>query len=171
MAIFNTIYMGNTQKEAWQSPAMTGNNTPSPLVASANSEYVSSDGTITYYAYRAFDKNENTSWYSSKQNSWIQLDFGKQTRVTGVRLLPDSVNFQPSYFPKQITISGSYDGETWTEIVVDNGENYSTSFGWRIINFGVTTSYRYYKFNFGPAYNGQTQSIVSEIEFYKEVTA
>lgn len=171
MAIFNTIYVKNTQKDAgWYSPEMTSNNEPSPFIASANSEYTSSSLATTYYAYRAFDGEDTTSWYSNFPSSWLQLDFGKQTSVNAIAMTPDFVNFAPNYLPKQVTISGSNDGSTWKDIITDNGDEYNVSKGTRIIEFGSLVTYRYYKFSFGPAYNGQDQSIVGEIKF-RMVTA
>lgn len=168
MAIFNTRYSVESLSIEW-SPTMNSNNSPSPFVAEANSEYVSNSTGEIYYAYKAFDSNPATSWYSNAvSNRWLKFDAGKKMQVEAIKMLPESAQFDSKFFPKTITISGSNDGEKWTKIITDDGANYvPVKNVWRYIGFPEEVSYRHFKFDFGDAYNTYAQTIVGEIIFIR----
>ncbi|QGG50745.1 discoidin domain-containing protein [Lysinibacillus pakistanensis] len=106
----------------WYETKMTANNAPAPLVASANSEYVSSGSGEIYSAYLAFDslnESENTLslWATLANqhiNSWIQLDFGENKNINCVMLT--SRNLYIEQTPTSFYIEGSTDGQSWTTI-------------------------------------------------------
>ena len=171
MAIFNTIYQAGDVSSKWWSPKMTANNAPSPYVASADSEYTSTGGGGTYYAFRAFDgkfsgNSLSGGWYSSKPNAWIQFDFGAATSVAGIRMLPKMYSNWCELFPKSFTIHWSDDGENWTMLVADDGTDYDPYSGeWREIMFEHTEKHRYFRISCLSNYGQYQQSAIDEIEF------
>lgn len=107
--------------ETWYETGMTSNNTPSPFVASASSEYVS---TVTYNAFKAFDnkfESEPTDYQSiwssvSGQhiNSWIMLDLGESKDINCVRLTSRFRYMEQT--PTSFYIEGSTDNQNWSNL-------------------------------------------------------
>lgn len=94
-------------------PYMTGNNAPSPYVASSN-DYVNG-----YEPYKAFDTDMHTDWAQSGGGAagWIMLDCGAGNRIspTAVSMRPRPNN--PSEAPSGLVVlSGSNDGVTFTTL-------------------------------------------------------
>lgn len=146
---------------------MTANSAPAPYVAKADSEYISNSNGEIYYAYKAFDGNSGKSWYSAaSSNRWVMFDAGAPIEVKGVRIFPPGIYFDVGFFPQEVTIMGSDDGENWIAIATDGGAEYVPAVNSpRIIMFNGAVTYRYFKFSFGLAYNGYAQSVVGEIQF------
>jgi hypothetical protein len=72
-------------------------------------------------AAAAFDGNKSTFWIDSVAGgqSWIQYDFtdGRRYRVRGYRIHPLAHNdFDPALLPADVTLRGSNDGESWTDL-------------------------------------------------------
>jgi hypothetical protein len=72
-------------------------------------------------AAAAFDGNKSTFWIDSVAGgqSWIQYEFtkGRRYRVRGYRMHPPAHNdFDPALLPADVTLQGSNDGETWTDL-------------------------------------------------------
>ncbi len=91
---------------------MTGNSTPSPLVASASSEAGSGD------AYRAFDGNLTTSgWTATGATSeWVKLDLGSGNSISvdELRLTPNLASEAPLNFRLEGSNTGAFSGEEET---------------------------------------------------------
>lgn len=155
----------------WWSPKMTSNNTPAPYVASASSEYVGNATKYRYYAFRAFDgikdgSNFDDAWYATDSNRWIQIDFGTNTAISGVRMYPAPTASDASTFPRTVTIKTSIDGSAWDTVFIGGVAGYdpTTNFDPMTIEFEKTVA-RFVKIECGAAYSGINQTIIKEIEF------
>ncbi len=85
---------------------MTSNNAPSPLVASASSEYA----TGLNYTWRAFYRNGGFDYWNPDQAGqpwWLQIDLGAGNSIT-----PTAVGIAPhfTYWPSSFTCLGSATG-------------------------------------------------------------
>ena len=118
-------------------PIMTSNNTPVPLVATANSNYNSS-----YGIWKAFNRTRidvYDCWLVSDASGWIKIDTGKQTECNGVYLAPridgagNICNF---------TIQGSNDDVLWDNIKYESS---SIPVSGKKYYFNGVASYRYYR--------------------------
>ena len=155
----------------WWSPKMTSNNTPAPYVASASSEYVGNATKYRYYAFRAFDgikdgSNFDDAWYATVSNRWIQIDFGTNTAISGVRMYPAQTASAASAFPRTVTIKTSIDGSVWDIVFIGGVAGYdpTTNFDPMTIEFEKTVT-RFVKIECGAGYSGINQTIIKEIEF------
>lgn len=155
----------------WWSPKMTSNNTPAPYVASASSEYVGNATKYRYYAFRAFDgikdgSNFDDAWYATVSNRWIQIDFGTNTAISGVRMYPAQTASAASAFPRTVTIKTSIDGSVWDTVFIGGVAGYdpTTNFDPMTIEFEKTVT-RFVKIECGAGYSGINQTIIKEIEF------
>jgi F5/8 type C domain len=98
------IYVGATK---YPTSTMTSNTAPSPLVASASSEYSGQQ------AYKAFDDNTGTNWGgNANPPGWLEIDLG-----SGNEIAPSSYHIVASSLgtrsPKDFTFEGSNDGTNW----------------------------------------------------------
>ncbi|MFJ7982415.1 discoidin domain-containing protein [Lysinibacillus xylanilyticus] len=101
----DTIYVTN----------MTSNTAPSPYVASASSEYSGSSG-----AWKAFDGTTSVWESKTTTNEWIQIDYGKSTKINNVTI--QSSTSYPDRFPKSFEILGSNDGVEFHSIATITDE-------------------------------------------------
>lgn len=100
----------------WFSPHMTSNNTPSPYVVTATSDYNSSG--FIFPMWHAFDGNPNTFWHindadAGKNTNYIQLDFGTYVIIDGIRMKP-----RPGFltqFAHTFDLYSSEDGSNFTK--------------------------------------------------------
>lgn len=95
------------------SPAMTGDNTPTPLVAMASSFYSGS-----YPAWAAFDPSlsDNNRWISTSATTpaeWVQIDFGQSLEFVAVALATGSsgASYHPLDFQILASATGDFAGE------------------------------------------------------------
>ena len=99
------LFVGGTK---YPTSAMSGNNTPSPLVASAST---AASGFPPYAAFNN-DTSDSSRWISTTSGApqWLQIDLG-----SGNLILPDSCKISPDgavsigggYFPVDFKIEGS----------------------------------------------------------------
>lgn len=124
---------------------MTSNSTPSPLVASASSEYPGG-----YEAYRAFDgvKSNDGWWTSSGSSGWLKLDFGSGNTktITKYAITGQGTTYLTSN-PKNWTFEGSNDNSNWTVLNTQSNISMWTNFETKIFTFTNTNAYRYYRLN------------------------
>lgn len=115
-------------------PIMTSYTTPSGIVT-ASSEL------NTNYAYKAFDKNPNTGWYTNGFNTgWLAYQF-----PTGKVIKQYSFNsINTSQLPKNFTFEGSNGGGVW-DILHTVTNNILLSYNSGVIS--NSTSYTSYRIN------------------------
>ena len=142
--------------------------TPSPL--GYKYEPFSTDGaTITalnrysssYSADNAFDGNISTCWRGTTIVNWIQIQYASANVVKKVRMYFHSSNYINSF-----TVSGSNDGENFTQI----GETYQfnvSEAGWYETMISNDTAYLYYRVD---TLSGPSSSIyLYELELCEEI--
>jgi hypothetical protein len=145
---------------------MGSNSVPSPLVASASSEYESN------LAWKAFDYDGSTFWESTNNVSegnpaWLKLDFGATVTARGYDLINGTSD---NLTPKTWKLETSLDNSEWTErhsVSNDTNTTANTSragaaYGY---DFGSDVSFRYARITVTDA-NGGGQVIVARLVFY-----
>jgi hypothetical protein len=144
---------------------MTANNAPAPLVASASSEYSG----IPSNSFKAFDKNERTSWLSNTtSNEWLKIDLGVSVEITKYAI----VAYDSFISPKDFTLQGSNNGSTWTII---NTQSSQTSSKWsggakQTYLLSTAATYRYYRLNVTANNDGARIGIAS-LELLNDVNS
>ncbi|WP_196426577.1 discoidin domain-containing protein [Lysinibacillus cavernae] len=140
----------------WHNTKMTSNNAPSPLVASASSEY--SIGSV-FSAYLAFNGQINTTapldcWATSKNinTGWLQLDFGKPTEVNlysiSTRGEKATAQFAFTSAPNTWKLEGSNDGVSFDVVhEISNETSWSANNSELIFSLPEKVSYRFYRLN------------------------
>lgn len=119
MTLFSVQYSNDAGTTWYPTSNMTGNSAPSPLVASADSEFSAS-----FLAYQAFDGNSGTRWASSStaHPHYIQLDLGSGNGIAPNRMRYELFNSGGDYTLKDFTIlgsnTGSFAGEEVTLLTV-----------------------------------------------------
>lgn len=92
-------------------PEMTSDSTPSGQCSASSA---TTEGGVTYSAYKAFD-NDTTTWWSTVSgqgvNSWIKYKFPQAKKIKAFYYLP----YNDSY-TKTFKVQTSPDDETWTDI-------------------------------------------------------
>lgn len=129
------IYCDSNNKLYYDmTPIMTGDNVPSPYVASASSVY------NNYAAYKAFDGSINSMWISGLDkitNQYLRLSFAEKTRINALLIKTDN----SSNCPKDFILKGSNEDNVWEEIYRgtftknNKEENFMQIFNFDISNY------------------------------------
>lgn len=101
-------------------PIMTSNTAPSGI-ASASSEYSTTDNTSGTHAYRAMNRN-TTTYFATKDTTsgWLAYDFSSSIMIGLYKLTPGP-SAVITGMPKSWTFEGSNDGANW--VVLDTRSN------------------------------------------------
>ncbi|MGE7092050.1 discoidin domain-containing protein [Lysinibacillus sp. NPDC048646] len=120
IGIINTLNIRENREEksivtTWHETKMTSNNTPTPLVASANSIYSS-----TYDAFMAFNGGANITgdgWAAAigTTDAYLTLDYGSSREINCVKIQYMNNN-DITFAPKNIIISCSSNDNDWKDI-------------------------------------------------------
>lgn len=154
----NTLYKAN----------MTANSSPSPLVASASSEY-----NTTYQAWKAFNGTNTGStdcWITASgvRTGYLQLDFSEKTRVNKI-LLASRTNDGNITAPKDFNVEGSNDGINFNIINSFTGISSWTAGESKLFEI-KTSNYRFYRINI-LSNNGSTSYVsIAMLNFYYKST-
>lgn len=139
----NKIYSFQTINAIYHT-SMTSNTLPTPFIATASSQYDSTN----YVAWKAFNgtTNSNTDCWASISGTttgWIQIDFGTN-KLTNYVYLTSRNNTDLLSFPRKINILGSYDGVSFNRIKQVDGLLNPVAQTKVKIDF-KTSNYRYYR--------------------------
>jgi hypothetical protein len=121
---------------------MTSNNSPSPYVASASSEYYYR---FLHEAYMAFDGTASI-WGSNGTSGWLKLDYGSGNAPVLIGYSIRSYG-DPAYqnvMPKNWTFKGSNNDTDWTTLDTRTNVTGWTASAWKEFWFSNSTGYRYY---------------------------
>lgn len=144
---------------------MTSNNMPK-YEAKATSEYKG-----RYYAYLAFDKKDDTFWYSNgftngNGGQAIGYDFGEKVYIYKFELIPRN-NGSDTKSVKEYKLQGSNDGINWDDIEIYTNDDPTDKI---VITKDVdcNTPYSQYRIEYISTFNGTgtTYASVWELEFY-----
>ena len=124
---------------------MASNNTPSPYVASASTEFSGS-----YQAWNAFDSNLASQWITANGTTtgWLKIDLGSATAINTYTMVA-SVNYSADS-PKTWTLEGSDTGSFAGEQTILDTQTNVTSWGAnqsRQYSLSSAANYRYYRLN------------------------
>lgn len=119
---------------------MTANNSPSPFVVSASSQYASEA------PWHAFDGSASTGWLGNNgPPNWIKIDLGAASSIcVGYEIEAGAIELARA--PKNWVIEGSADNSSWLTL-----DTVSNSTGWlagerrAYACDTATTAYRYYR--------------------------
>jgi hypothetical protein len=134
---------------------MISNNSPSPYVASASSEYYY--GSL-YEAYRVFDGSKYV-WGSSGTSGWLKLDYGSGNAPVLIGYAIKSYE-DPAFqnvMPKNWTFKGSNNDTDWTTLDTRTNVTGWTASAWKEFWFSNGNGYRYYMIDIS-ANNGYSLS-------------
>ncbi|MCX7749059.1 MAG: PA14 domain-containing protein [Clostridia bacterium] len=112
----------------------------------------------------AFDNNEATKWLVFESTASIQYQFAGTSAYAVKSYKITSANDAPERDPQSWTLSGSYDGTTWTVLNTQTNQNFADRYQTNSYSFNNTRSYRYYKFDFSNHSGGILQ--LAEIRLY-----
>jgi hypothetical protein len=151
------IFINGTGLTAKEIPAMTSNTAPEGIASA------SSINSLSYDAFKAFDKDTGTYWYAGgSAPQWIQYKFVSPVFVHTITLTGNS-NSGSAYNPNFITIQASKDGSTFTDIQTFNQEFTNTPTTLYIAKQGY---YRYWRVRVNGTVGGSNYyPIIRELNF------
>lgn len=82
-------------------------------------------------------------WLTFSSTGWVAAELSEPFAV--VRYALTSANDAPTRDPKDWTLSGSNDGETWTPLDRQIGQEFAERFETREYAFANATAYRHYR--------------------------
>ncbi|HEV7897477.1 MAG TPA: GH92 family glycosyl hydrolase, partial [Planosporangium sp.] len=91
------------------------------------------------------DGDANTKWLVFANTGWVQVRLSEPVAV--VRYALASANDAPGRDPRDWTLQGSADGQTWTDLDGRVGEQFPARFQTREYALANTTAYLYYRLN------------------------
>lgn len=123
---------------------MSGDTTPSPLVASADTVYAAGG---PHYAFRAFDNNAATSWIATSDQGahWLALDFTVETPIVAYSIGGETID-GAEYSPKRFKLQG-WNGSSYVDLEsehTDQNFGAGTSPIYTLTSPGAYTKYRLY---------------------------
>ena len=152
-------------------PTMTANNSPSPYVVSASTEFAAD-----HAAWKAFDGKvsvldaaANNPWAATVSTGWLKIDLGSGvTKQVQKYVLISRQASMANQAPKNWTFEGSNNGSTWDILDTQtNQENWGDCEP-RVFTFENNTPYRYYRINVS-ANNGSPNLAIYELQIFESV--
>src|SRR5688572_3447622 len=91
------------------------------------------------------DGSSDSKWLVFASTGWVELQLAEP--VTIVRYALTSANDAAERDPRNWTLQGSDDGQTWTTLDQRSGETFSARFQERVYDFANTVAYKHYRLN------------------------
>ncbi|MFJ4850297.1 GH92 family glycosyl hydrolase [Streptomyces sp. NPDC088733] len=91
------------------------------------------------------DANPSTKWLAFDKTGWVAYRLAKPAAVVKYSLT--SANDAPGRDPKNFTVQGSDNGNSWTDLDTRTGVTFSGRFATNTYSFTNTTAYTYYRLN------------------------
>jgi type 1 glutamine amidotransferase len=104
-----------------------------------------------------------TKWLAFEPTAWIVLRLAEPAVVTQYAL--GSANDAPSRDPRDWTLQGSHDGESWTDLDSRSGETFPERFQIKDYEFANTEAYEYYRLDI-TANNGSGLTQLAELQLF-----
>jgi len=92
---------------------------------------------------KAFDGSVNTKWLVFTNTGWLQAELSEPVAVVDYALT--SANDAPGRDPKDWKLEGSQDGQSWTTLDTQTGQDFSDRFQTKEYRFSNTTAYSFYR--------------------------
>ncbi|MBO0828352.1 MAG: ThuA domain-containing protein [Streptosporangiales bacterium] len=112
---------------------------------------------------KAFDGKTDTKWLAHAPTAWITAKLEKPTVIAHYALT--SANDSPGRDPKDWTLQGSNDGQTWTDLDSQAGQTFAQRFQTQDYKFDNTTAYLYYRLNI-TANSGEPLTQLAELGLF-----
>ncbi|MFY1669737.1 GH92 family glycosyl hydrolase [Plantactinospora sp. WMMB334] len=94
-------------------------------------------------AARVVDRNVSTKWLVFASAGWVRVRFDEPVAIVHYALT--SANDAPERDPRDWTLQGSADGESWTDLDSRTGQEFAERFQTREYRLDNSTAYRYYR--------------------------
>ena len=112
-------------------------------------------------AHNLIDGSLSTKWLTFADHGWVQFRFTNPVAVDDYAL--SSANDSPGRDPRDWTLQGSQDGQSWTTLDTRAGQDFANRFQTREFSFSNSQAYRYYRLDIG-ANHGDTATQLSEVQ-------
>lgn len=150
------------QNMTWVQPILTS----ATSYGTVSTDYYYSDSEGAWHAFNGV-KGTSDKYYSSSSSAgniiW-QLP-SEEINISSCKVYTTNESSYLGRFPQSITIYGSNDGSTWTELGVASGYSQPSSESYVQVNCTATGYYQYIKWEFGSVFNSSQGNVaVSEIE-------
>ncbi|WP_211303100.1 GH92 family glycosyl hydrolase [Allonocardiopsis opalescens] len=89
------------------------------------------------------DASTSSKWLAWEPTGWVTFEFAEPVAVRRYALT--SANDAPDRDPADWTLSGSADGQQWTELDARSGEEFAERFETRVFDTGGDDAYRFYR--------------------------
>jgi predicted alpha-1,2-mannosidase len=89
------------------------------------------------------DGSAQSKWLVFASSGWVEFEFSEA--FAGVHYALTSANDAPERDPRDWTLSGSNDGQSWTLLDQRSGEDFGERFQTKEYRFQNTTAYRFYR--------------------------
>ena len=107
------------------------------------------------------DGSPDSKWLDFNRTSWVELELAQP--VTIVRYALTSANDAPGRDPRDWTLQGSTDGQTWTALDTRSGETFSERFQTKTYDFSGSTAYKFFRLDI-TANSGATIVQLAELQ-------
>jgi hypothetical protein len=101
---------------------------------------------------KAFDGSPSTKWLAFQSAGWLRAQLSEPVAVVDYALT--SANDSPERDPRDWQLQGSQDGESWTTLDTQTGQDFSDRFQTKEYRFANATAYRYYRLNVTANHSG-----------------
>ncbi|MGJ6967617.1 GH92 family glycosyl hydrolase [Streptosporangium sp. G11] len=118
---------------------------PGSLLGQVGAVSASAENAPNETAAALKDGNPSTKWLAFARTGWVAYRLAKPAVV--VRYSLTSADDAPGRDPKDFTVQGSNDGDTWTDLDRRTGQSFSGRFATNVYDFTNTTAYEHYRLN------------------------
>jgi len=94
---------------------------------------------------KAVDGDVQTKWLDFSSTSWLQVKLSEPVKVVDYALT--SANDSPGRDPQDWNLQGSNDGQSWTTLDTQTGQDFGGRFETKEYRIANTTAYAYYRLN------------------------
>jgi predicted alpha-1,2-mannosidase len=103
-------------------------------------------------AENLIDGSAQTKWLVFQSTGWVELELSEPVAVVHYALT--SANDHAERDPRDWKLSGSHDGESWTQLDVQTGQDFPERFQQREFRFQNATAYKHYRLDITANHSG-----------------
>ncbi|MGH3356361.1 MAG: ThuA domain-containing protein [Nocardioidaceae bacterium] len=110
------------------------------------------------------DGDPNTKWLTFEETGWITMKLAEAVAVDHYSLT--SANDHPGRDPRDWTLQGSQDGQSWTDLDSRTGEVFSERFQTRVFQLDNIQAFQYYRLDI-TANSGEGLTQLADLLFFR----